>query len=328
MSDPLLWLIGAGGFLGSHVRSALLSHIPRAALWTPKPARFSWSDPIRLTEELASAVDAFADAVRERMTPWGLLWCAGIGVVSSSAEALKTEHSCWVQLLDLIGERLVRRLPDLPGAVFLASSAGGVYGGNTEFLLTEATLPQPNTVYGQHKLLMEEVLAGFGAASPNVSSLIGRISSLYGVGQNLRKAQGIIAHLSRCMIYRHPVNIYVSLDTKRDYLYAADCADQICASFNRLFAECSGSTLVKILAAEELTSLARIKGIFFTMAKRRPLIVSAQPRQRTQTTSLNFRSEIWRDLPGIPTTDLAIGIRLVHQYQLGLFRRGVLPAPV
>lgn len=326
MSDSLLWLIGAGGFLGSHVKGALPLHIPGADVWMPTPAQFSWATPGRLAKEVASAVDAFADAVRARMTPWGLLWCAGIGVVSSSAEALKTEYSCWVQLLDLIGERLVRPMPNLPGAVFLASSAGGVYGGNTEFLLTEATVPSPNAVYGEHKLRMEEALITFGAASPNVSSLIGRISSLYGMGQNLHKAQGIITHLSRCMIYRHPVNIYVSLDTKRDYLYAADCAHQICASFSRVLTERPG-TLVKIFAAEELTSLARIRGIFFTMAKRRPLIVFAQPHQRTEAASLSFRSEVWRDLPNIPKTDLAVGIRLVHQYQLILFRQGRLPAP-
>jgi UDP-glucose 4-epimerase len=326
VSNSLLWLVGAGGFLGSHVRAALPRHIPDADLWMPKPAQFSWGAPARLAEELASAVDAFADAVRSRMTPWGLLWCAGIGVVSSSAEMLKTEYSCWVQLLDLIGERLVRPMPELPGAVFLASSAGGVYGGNTEFLLTEATTPSPNTAYGEHKLAMEEALVTFYATSPNVSSLIGRVSSLYGMGQNLHKAQGIIAHLSRCMIYRHPVNIYVSLDTKRDYLYATDCAHQICASFGRVLTDRPG-TLVKIFAAEELTSLARIRGIFFTMAKRRPLIVSAHPRQRTEAPSLSFRSEVWRDLPNTPKTDLAVGIRLVHQHQLILFRQGRLPAP-
>ena len=326
MSSSLFWLVGAGGFLGSHVRQALPSHIPGARLWVPEPARFSWNTPARLAEEMASAVDAFADAVRVLKMPWGLLWCAGTGVVSSPAEALKTEYSCWVQLLDRLGERLVRPLPELPGAIFLASSAGGVYGGNTEFMLTEATAARPNAAYGEHKLRMEEALITFAAAFPSISALIGRISSLYGMGQDLRKAQGIIAHLSRCMIYRHPVNIYVSLDTRRDYLYAADCAYQIGASVNRLMAERPRS-VVKIFAAEELTSLAQIRGIFFRMAKRRPLIVSAQPRQRTQATSLNFRSEIWRDLPDLPKTDVAIGIRLVHQYQLGLFRKGLLPAP-
>jgi hypothetical protein len=62
------------------------------------------------------------------------------------------------------------------------------------------------------------------------------------------------------------------------------------------------------------------------MGKHRSLIVLRQA-QRTQSISLKFRSEVWRDLQGLRKTDLAPGIHLLHQHQLALFQRGVLPPP-
>jgi UDP-glucose 4-epimerase len=172
---------------------------------------------------------------------------------------------------------------------------------------------------------MEEALRGWIAAFPNVSCLIGRISTLYGPGQDLQKPQGIISHLSRCLIYRRPVNIYVSLDTRRDYLFVDDCAHQIAASMGRLLAERPG-TVKKIFAAEELVSLSQIVGVFFRMSKHRPLIICRQPRA-SQPISLKFRSQVWRNLAGLRRTDIATGIHLVHEHQLGLFRQGLLLPP-
>jgi UDP-glucose 4-epimerase len=323
MNETLLWVVG-GGLLGSHLRRALDRHVPNARLWDSVPAHFSWTDPPRLAEELSRAVANFAVAVRAEGGAWACLWCAGAGVLSSSAAELEPEWSAWTRLLDLLGEHLAGPSGGMPGSIFLASSAGGLYGGSVGEPLTEHTPPQPLSAYGAHKLRMEGALQAWTEGFPNVSGLIGRISSLYGPGQNLHKPQGIISHLSRCLIYRHPVNIYVPLDTRRDYLLADDCAHQVAASLGRLMTERPRS-IVKIFASEGLTSLARIVGIFFRMAKHRPLIVS-QPRGR-QPTSMKLRSEVWRNLKGLRQTDLATGIHLVHEHQLALFQLGLLPPP-
>ena len=325
MSETMLWVVGGGGLLGSHLRRALYQHVPKARLWESAPPHFSWTDPTRLAEELSHAVATFAQAVREQGDAWALLWCAGQGVVSSSAAVLEPEWLAWTRLLDLLGRHLAAPSCDVPGAIFLASSAGGVYGGSLGQLLTEHTPPRPVSDYGAHKLRMEEALRDWADAFPNLSSLIGRISSLYGPGQNLHKVQGIISHLSRSMIYRRPVNIYVSLDTRRDYLFAVDCAHQVAASLSRLMTE-RPRAILKIFASEELTSLARIFGVFFRMAKHHPLIVLRQPRGMPQT-SLKLRSDVWRNLEVLRKTDLVTGIHLVHEHQLALFRRGLLPPP-
>jgi UDP-glucose 4-epimerase len=324
MSETLIWVVGSGGFLGSHLSRALNRQLPNTRLWKSTPLHFSWNDPTRLAEELNHAVTAFAGVVREKGNAWALLWCAGTGVLSSAAVALEPEWSAWRRLLDLLGRHLVGPADDVPGSVFLASSVGGVYGGSPDLILTERTSTRPVTDYGLHKLRMEEALRDWANAFPNLSSLVGRISSLYGPGQNLRKAQGIISHFSRCLIYRHPVRLYVSLDTRRDYVFVDDCAHQIAASLGRLMTE-RPRAILKIFASEEPTSLARIVGIFFRMAKHRPLIISQQP-QGMQPNSLKLRSIVWR-MEGLRKTDLATGIHLVHEHQLALFRRGLLAPP-
>jgi UDP-glucose 4-epimerase len=325
MNEPLLWVVGGGGLLGSHMWDALRHHVPQGQLWRPTPPRFSWGDPVRLNEELISAVASFAEAVRARGGGWALLWCAGKGAVNSSAAELEPEHWAWARVLDLLGGSLAGPQGDLPGSIFLASSAGGAYGGNLPELLTEHTPPRPNSEYGAHKLRMEETVRTWSHSFPNVSGLIGRISTLYGPGQDLGKPQGIISHLSRCLLHRAPVSIYVPLDTRRDYLFVDDCADQIAASLSRTMRQRPG-VLLKIFASEQLTSLAQIIGVFLRIAKHRSLIVSRQARN-PGSLSLKFRSEVWRDLEGLRKTDLASGIHQLHEHQMGLFQRGLLPPP-
>ena len=321
----LLWIIGDGGLLGSHLRSALRRHFPQARLWESTPLHFSWGDARQLARELESAVTTFAAAAREQANGWAIFWCAGKGVMTSGATILKPECLAWIRLLELLGRTLAMQDRYQPGAIFLASSAGAVYSNTRDHLLTEDSPTITNSAYGAHKLHMEGVLLRWIVDFPQVSALIGRISSLYGPGQDLQKTQGIISHLSRCAIYRHPVNINVPLDTRRDYLFAEDCADQIAASTRRLVAERYGS-VTKIFASEDLITLARVIGVFFRIFKHRPLIVCRQPRA-TQPISLKFRSQVWRDLDNLRRTDLATGIHLVHEHQLSLFRRGLLPPP-
>jgi UDP-glucose 4-epimerase len=325
MRETLIWIVGRGGLLGSHLWRVLSQHMPCTRLWESSPRQFSWTEPMLLTEELSHAVKAFAATAISQNGAWAVLWCAGIGVMSSSAAALEPEWLAWRRLLDLLGQHLAGPCDGLPGSIFLASSAGGVYGGSFGEFLTEDTPPRPVSDYGIHKLHMEEALRSWTGTFGNVSSLIGRISSLYGPGQNLGKAQGIISHLSRCMIHRRPVNLYVPLDTRRDYLFAADCAHQVGASLGRLLTERPRSVL-KVFASEELTSLARIVAVFFRMAKHRPLIVTQQPHG-AQPASLKLRSVVWRNLRCMRRTDLAAGIHIVHEHQLALFCHGLLPPP-
>jgi UDP-glucose 4-epimerase len=293
-------------------------------LWSPGPAGIPWQEPKWASADLVARAGAFAEAVRSGPRQWVVAWCAGVGVVGTTAEALALETS----YLDILLRELGERLSGLPGRVLLASSAGGVYGNNPEQPLTEASGCSPISAYGRNKIAQEQLLKAWAFRQPLASTLIARMSNLYGPGQNLQKPQGLIAHISRSLLHRQPVHLYVPLDTVRDYLYAADCAAQLAVGLERL-RTVPGTSVVKIFSAGEPVTIARIIGIFARIAKRQPRIISSADSGRLlQPDRLQFKTAVWRDLAGLARTDLATGIQRVHQYQFGLFQQGQLPPPL
>ena len=295
--------------------------MPGVAVWNPGEPKITWHDLPRTLFELAGHIERFSRDVAAGPRSWAVLWCAGAGVVGTSAEALVAETACLERLLHLLREHLA----DLPGQVLLASSAGGVYGDNPKQPLTEESLCAPISDYGKNKLRQERLLRDWANESPNVSTLIARISNLYGPGQNMNKPQGLISHISRSLLHNTPVHIYVSLDTQRDYLFAADCAALLVRCLDRL-RRGPHDNIVKIFSAGETVTIASIIAAFARIAKRHPRIIcAANPARSFQPARLQFQSTVWIDLPAPTRTDLTVGIQRVHQHLLSLFQRGRLP---
>jgi UDP-glucose 4-epimerase len=323
VSDALAWVIGSGGLLGSHVFQAIQSTMPGVAAWNPGERKISWHDPARILFELANHVERFAGDVATGSRSWAVLWCAGAGIIGTSAEALDAETACFERLLHLLREHLA----DRPGQILLASSAGGVYGNNPEQPLTEESLCTPISEYGRNKLRQEHLLRECAHENPNVSTLIARISNIYGPGQNLNKPQGLISHLSRSLLYNTPVRIYVSLDTLRDYFFVTDCAAHLVRCLDRL-RRGPRDNIVKIFGTGETATIASIIAAFTRIARRHPRIIcAANPARSFQPVRLQFQSTVWTDLSAPTRTDLAVGIQRVHQHLLSLFQQGRLPPP-
>jgi UDP-glucose 4-epimerase len=323
VSDGLAWVVGAGGLLGSHVLRAIPLELPGAVAWDPGPAKISWHDPSRALSELADHVERFSRAVAAGPRSWTILWCAGAGVIGTTADTLATETAYLERLLALLREHL----SDLPGQVLLASSAGGVYGNNPDQPLTEDSLCLPISDYGRNKLRQERLLLDWARSLANVSTLIARISNLYGPGQDMSKPQGLIAHISRSLLHHTPVHVYVSLDTLRDYVYAADCAAHLLRCLDHL-RRVPRANIVKIFSAGQTATIAGIIAAFARIAKGHPRIIcSADPAGSLQPLRLRFQSTVWTDLPLPPRTPLTVGIQRVHQHLLFLFQEGRLPPP-
>jgi UDP-glucose 4-epimerase len=329
MKPTLAWVIGKGGLLGSHLARALAQGQPGTACWEGPPSAFCWLEPAVLTVQLARAVAAFAGAARLRYRSWLVAWAAGSGVIGSPPRTLEAETGAWRWLLELLGQHLLDGVAPLPGIMFLASSAGGVYGKGCEGVLSEAVPPCPASEYGLQKLSQEGILHEWACRWDDVGYVIGRIANLYGPGQNLAKPQGLISHLARCLIYQRPVSLYVPLDTMRDYVYAADSAELIVRCLERAREPGPGCRVVRLIASEEGTSVARVVGVF-TRLSRRPLRITCAPSPLAaqQARKLLFRSEVWPDLRLRRPMPLVLGIRSVYQHQLALFHQGLLPPPV
>ena len=300
-ADVLTWVVGAGGLLGHNVRQRLVGRGPEQV----GPA-IDWSDAVRARRSLQAGAAALLAAAGN--TPWQLLWCAGAGVTGTSREVLDVE-------LEMLSGTLEALAPGASGgAVFLASSAGGVYAGSARGPYDEWSPPRPLAPYGWAKLGAERLVRHWAGDTGGLV-LVGRIANLYGPGQNLAKPQGLVSQLCSAHLDRRPSPIWVSLDTLRDYLFAPDCAELILDAMDRLRAEagegsaCTGLVVTKVLATQRAITVGAVLGEMRRIFRSRPSIaLGASPMSSLQAPDLSLVSRVWPELDHRPFTTFPAGV--------------------
>jgi len=295
----LTWVIGRGGLLGRSVETVL-----SPALWYPRES-VEWSAPGSGAPQLRRHAGEFLREVGDR--PWSVAWCAGSGVTGTSASELRHELSALASTLDALAEAPRGR----DGAFFFASSAGAVYAGVGTPPYDESSPVRPLAPYGQAKLDAEAMVREW-SVDTGTPSLIGRMSNLYGPGQNLAKPQGLISQICRSYLTGQPLSIYVSLDTLRDYFFAPDCAELIVQGLARLRQENSATqptVVTKIMASQSAITIGAVLGEMRRIFKRAPRIVlGASAVSAMQAKDLSLRSRVWPDLDRRTLTTLPAGI--------------------
>jgi UDP-glucose 4-epimerase len=250
-----------------------------------------------------------------------VFWCAGSGVVGASAAALAAEAESFDYFLS-------RLEGDGIGRLFLASSAGGIWAGSLDRPITEDSPPRPISVYGVAQLDKEATLARWAARNPGSSTLVGRLSNLYGPGQALAKPQGLVSHLTRSLLHGQPAHVFVPLDTIRDYLFAPDAARAIVGGMEQLGEPAASAPrhVLKILASEQATTVGELLGAFRRTAKRPLKVVTGLHAAASQQPAcLQFRSIVGTNEPRAARTGLMEGIDRVFRHELALFQAGALP---
>lgn len=328
-AGPLTWVVGSGGLLGSHlVREHAARGLP---MWSCGPIPWSSEDAPQILHDHARAFVRAAGA-----GPWQVLWSAGAGVTGASKESLDDELRVFEAALDglsgpLSSSASASSAAPAQGAVFFASSAGGLYAGSAGPPFDETTPVNPLAPYGRAKLAAETRLQEWGAAA-GVSVLCGRIANLYGPGQNLAKPQGLISQMLKAQLTAQPLSIYVSLDTLRDYIYTPDAAELVADAMDRLRTEQVAAgrpvAVTKVLASLRPVTIGEIIGEVRLISKRRPRIgLAASPVAAFQARNLSLRSVVWTELDHRSRTPLAVGIqRTAADLQLRWQRTGGLTA--
>jgi UDP-glucose 4-epimerase len=273
--------------LRAHGREVLTSAIP-------------WQDPDAAVAALVRGAETLAE--RDPGSGWQLYWCAGSGVVGSSEEQFRAE----VRVLEeFLGVWSPACEPGRNG-FFLASSAGGVYAGSVDPPFTEHTVPVPISPYGEAKRHSEQVARAF-AERTGAALLVGRLSNLYGPGQDLDKPQGLVSQLCRAQLDRQPLSIYVSLDTMRDYLFVGDAAAMVVEALEAVTER--GGEHVKVLASERSTTIGGLLGDLRRLSRRRPpVVMGTSATARFQVRDLRLRSLAWPPTSGLAQTPLAAGM--------------------
>jgi len=290
--EPLVtWVLGSSGLLGGAV---LREHVRRG--FPVITSGIPWRDH-------AAAVAALLEvAGRLPKGGWRIAWCAGAGVVGASQEELDAE----VRVIETFLRLWEPGLPRGPRAVFLASSAGGVYAGSVDPPFTESTAPRPLAPYGRAKLRIEELFTEHSRRW-DTGLLVGRIANLYGPGQDLGKQQGLVTLLCQALVTRNQLSIYVSLDTLRDYLYVDDAAAMISGGLDAV--RRSGDVHTKVLASGTSMSISEILGQLTRLSRRRPpVVLGASPAARFQARDLRLRSRAWPDLDHLVRTPVGVGM--------------------
>lgn len=308
LNDVISWVIGRGGLLGGSVEQVLAT---QGVVWHP-PHRFTWGNPSVLDRELTTACRAFAAEVGR--SPWQIAWCAGAGVVGSESSDLDQETNAFTRILTGIAEALCERERN-SGAMFFASSAGGVYAGVDNPPFDEDSPVAPVAPYGWNKLAQEALVRSWSAETAT-PLLIGRLSNLYGPAQNLSKNQGLITQVCLRALVRQPLHLYVPLDTIRDYLFAEDAGKLIADGLFRLRLEAAEAetapAVVKVLASHRPTTVATVLAQFRWIMKRPVnVIVASSPNARRQVRDLRMASHVWPELDQRPTTTLSAGMQSV-----------------
>lgn len=301
----LAWVLGASGLLGSALTRALRQE--HATIFQPS-ARFEWRQTSIAKSQLQQEARAFAQ-LAATSSQWTVFWSAGIGSMASLPEELMAEQELLQTLLDALRDNVAST--GVPGAIVFASSAGALYGGCRAACYTESSEVYPATAYAVHKLAQEQLISAFIAQQPQVSGLILRYSTLYGPGQARGKPQGLITQIARKMVANEPANIFVPLDTIRDYLHVDDAARLSLATLADARLHGNRVTL-KIIAAERATSIAELIGVFRRISGRMPRIVtSANSLSSRYMRCAEYRSEEPAGKPHPPGRTLLVGIHQI-----------------
>lgn len=286
--DPITWTIGGTGLLGSALVRRQHSRFD--------PGPIDWSHPDRARGQLVNGVREFAH--RTDGHPWRILWAAGSATVATDSDRAGEELAAVQSLVQALEDHG----PTGPGTFFLASSAGGVYAGSSPAPFHRDSPITPISPYGHLKAAQESAV---GRLASRHRVVIGRIANLYGPAQRLNKAQGLISLLVHAAATRQSLNIFVPLDTMRDYIYVDDAAAAIDTACERVR---EPGLTVEVIASGRPETIGHVIRLVELVTKRRvPVAPGQDPSARHQVRDLRLVPSISIDDP----TSMPVGIHAI-----------------
>lgn len=217
-------VLGANGFIGSHVTAALLreGHDVIAC----DIARDFGMVPRMTADRLETVSLDFLDAAVVRNVVRGADWVFHlVGTTlpaSSNANMVFDVESnlvASVHLLEACADNGVSRL------VF-ASSGGTVYGPPRSVPVSEDAPTNPIVSYGIVKLAIEKYCSLFSSLR-GLKTVCLRLANPYGP-RHVGTAQGAIPVFFKCILADKPIVIWGDGSVVRDYLYVEDVAHAFC----------------------------------------------------------------------------------------------------
>ena len=228
--QALCGVLGADGFIGSHLVHALLSRNFRVRAIDRFPRGRSLNlEEIRNKIEMQSA-DLFCDEGLDESLLEGVEYLFHFAAPSTPTSSLvdsigefRNHLLPTVKLFDMASQVGVRR-------IIFPSSGGTVYGPAPECPATEDSVLQPVSPHSIVKVALENYLAFLRLKG--LDSIVYRIANPYGPRQRgWIRQQGVISVFLRAALLDEPVHLLNAKNTTRDYIFIDDLVGAILRSF-------------------------------------------------------------------------------------------------
>lgn len=280
-------IAGASGVLGSGFREALGL---RRETWIRMD--LPWGDASAVARQVAGYwQDAKARYPNE---PTTLIWAAGTGTIGASAEKMFAETAT----LKAVVEALAVTGQSNPENCFLyASSAGALFGGHGSTVIDDQSRPRPITAYGREKLIQESLVKGLSERGV-MRTMSCRFTNVFGLTSGSLRRKGLVTALVESALLRQPARIFVSPDTRRDYVFARDAANLALAETDA-GSMTFGPASAIVREGSTMTVLDVVASVSRVLRRKIPVVFVESPERTSQPLALNFA----------PRTDVQARIR-------------------
>jgi UDP-glucose 4-epimerase len=260
-----MWILGRGGFFGSSLALEAAKH--RYSLF-PQIA-IPWKSPAQRLLALEKAAEEFRILIATAHNPPTIVWAAGSEGVRASQSQEVSEYEAFLDFVAAISG-----VEALHGAsVVVVSSAGGVLGGSPSPPFNVRSPVRAINQYGFNKIAIEEV--ALRELSSKFQVHIARITNLYGPWPGPR--QGLINRMCTAAATREAMQIYVPLETVRDYIYITDAAKLLLLEIDTVGNHVGpDSPGISLIGSGENSSVGTVIDVVSHVARRKIPITMAQ----------------------------------------------------
>ena len=306
-------VLGANGFLGSHLTDALVSrgyHIIAFDRFTGSVERFVPHPSITIfagdflnRSDLARALHGvdYVFHFISTTTP--------ASVEEDPLIDIETNIRMSVELFQECVNAKVK-------SVIFASTGGSIYGTNSSTHVREDDLPLPISPYAIGKLTIEHYLRYFNIKY-GLRSVVFRVSNPYGERQSLVSKQGVIPIFLQHIARHEPLTILGDGTMVRDYLYVKDFAAMVAEAFVDAKDSVYNLGSGRGLSVNELVMIMRR-----VTGQEIRIVSSPKPTTFVDRVVLDT-SRFKREFKDTPSTPLDEGVRATWRYVQEQVERGV-----
>ena len=163
-------------------------------------------------DEIAASWKKLESTVAESNSEIDLIWAAGASNNASDKSVIQKEEEIVDIFIQLVASSSIKLR-----TLNLISSAGSIYAGSSDVYITEDTIPNPNSIYGESKLNIENKFQELSKSS-NTSLNKYRLTNVFGHRTSIKTNSGLIPNLINANLTRQEINIFVPLFVEQDYI--------------------------------------------------------------------------------------------------------------